>query len=485
MNILERGEDDQLKIKSSICLAVLTLILLPTCGFVQEISAELTLGAGDLPNETQTLTVTSNTTLTINPDENATSTGAIYIQSVNDTKPTLQIINNGELTIKSYIMVTGGNLTIRNAGKLTLTNQNITLTGNATLTILNTGVMNLNKSGLLVYGGVADITNKGTLSGFSWQLKDQYDGTRITNNGTITLEECSFTANGAHGQYIINNYGNLVMAKTHFDANYGGSIDLNSLYGNLSMQSGGMEASGWSHGKQSSLTIMTSIANWTNTTINCHEGSSTYYDYGLGGTVHNCTFSYIGNYNQIGNKNYTDCTINNIGNFWNAGNATYSNCKIKDTHNMSNNGNLTLKNVSLDIGNQTNLSNLGSLQLLNTVFNSSGTLNFLNQGIIYADGWMIKTQNASSTVNLTNKVNITFTQSFIEGVSNQTLTSLGPNATTFNQTSGGKIVIINQGSILLYTNIIPEMTGVITITLLVPATSIIVVFFTRKRSQIR
>jgi hypothetical protein len=61
-------------------------------------------------------------------------------------------------------------------------------------------------------------------------------------------------------------------------------------------------------------------------------------------------------------------------------------------------------------------------------------MNMINQGAIYASDWMLKTSNSTSSINLTNEENITFTQPFIEGGSAQTLKTLSAISTVFTQT---------------------------------------------------
>lgn len=443
-------------------IAYVAVLLLLVLFIVQPVKTEVTIGVDDLSGLGGT--INEDTTLIINAGETATFEGTITVQP--DVGFT--IVNNGDFTFNATVQCTSANFTVENTGNLTLQNGDINLEGYALLNMSNMGTLTVTNYGINVYNGTANIFTNGTLTAQNWRLKDQYDGTNFANNGDATLANSSFVANGAWGIHNMFNYGNLTLIQSALDANYGGTINLNSLFGTTIFNACTVDASGASHGQVSTINMLTGQTTWISTIINSNSGSISYSNYGVATTMQNCVFNNIANYQNVDTETMTDCNVTNLNNYLNAGNAsfadcnilnlnnynnicnaTFANCNVIDLHNMANNGNLTLTGTSLNNTgvSATNIVNMERLDLINSQFTCNKTLNMQNQGTLYADDWMLKTTNATSIINLTNMDNITFTQPFIEGVTSQTLMSLGADPTVFPQASGGNVTVINEGVI--------------------------------------
>ena len=466
------------------CASVLFLLIVFTITLTfPPLKAEINLGVGDLPGFGGNLNVTENTTLTINEGETATFDGAITVQP----DVGFAIVNNGDFTLNATVQCTTANFTVENTGNLTLQNGDINLEGYALFNLANMGTLTATDYGVNVYNGSANIFTNGTLTAHNLQLKDQNDGITFANNGDATLANSSFVANGALGIHNMFNNGNLTLIQSSLDANYGGTINLNSLFGTTTFNACTVDASGASHGKTSTINMLTGQTTWISTSINSNSGSISYSNYGAATTMQNCVFNNIANYQNVDtetmtdsnitnlnnylnagnttftncriisltnynnndNAAFTNCTILNLNNYLNAGNANFTSCNITDPHNIINNGNLTVTDTSLNNTDTTTTTilNAKNLNITDSPFTSNKTININNQGALYADGWMLKTANATSTINLTNDENITFTQPFIEGVSSETLLSLDATPTVFTQTSGGNITVTNNGLI--------------------------------------
>jgi hypothetical protein len=409
------------------------------------LKAEINLGVGDFPGFGGNLNVTENTTLTINEGETATFDGAITVQP----DVGFAIVNNGDFTLNATVQCTNANFTVENTGNLTLQNGDINLGGYTLFNLANMGTLTATDYGVNVYNGSANIFTNCILTAQNLQLKDQNDGINFANNGDATLANSSFVANGALGIHNMLNNGNLTLIQSSLDANYGGTINLNSLFGNTTFNACTVDASGASHGKTSTINMLTGQTTWISTIINSNSGSISYSNYGAATTMQNCIFNNIANYQNVDTETITDSNILNLNNYLNAGNANFTSCNITDPHNITNNGNLTVTDTSLNNTDTstTTILNAKNLNITDSQFTSNKTININNQGALYADGWMLKTANATSTINLTNDENITFTQPFIEGISSETLLSLDATPTVFTQTSGGNITVTNNGLI--------------------------------------
>jgi hypothetical protein len=73
----------------------------------------------------------------------------------------------------------------------------------------------------------------------------------------------------------------------------------------------------------------------------------------------------------------------------------------------------------------------------------------MNNGELTAENWLGKTTSSTARIVLYvgNIGSITFNQPFIENVSSNVLTAIGPDGQEFVESSGGTIVVTNNGSL--------------------------------------
>ena len=174
-----------------VCLTVVSLLLIVVISCQVGYSTEI-LALDDLPSSGETLVIESDSILTIAAGETALSAGVLTVQGTGDTIPALEIINNGNLTISNMVNCNAGNLTIQNNGNLTFQDAHLMLDDNATLTIGNGGTFTLDNVNIQVYGGYFYLSNGGSLNAHNLYIKDQYDGTLISNSGDATFSEATF-----------------------------------------------------------------------------------------------------------------------------------------------------------------------------------------------------------------------------------------------------------------------------------------------------
>ncbi|MCW4006805.1 MAG: hypothetical protein NWF04_09495 [Candidatus Bathyarchaeota archaeon] len=392
------------------------------------------------------LEITDHASFTVNAGEVVTIENYMFIHSSGTPPtPTVTITNHGSLTIKSEVNCQSAELLIQNRGELTFQDAKFDARGWANITIVNQGTMTTQNLTAGVYAGYLYITNQGTLTVDSWYLKDQNDGTFFTNNGNADLANATFVANGAAAQHIIVNTGNLQLTRCIFDANYGGLISLDSLQGNLDVENSIMDCSAASHGKLSTINVQTSKATWVNTSLKNTAGNVSLTDTGTGSTMQNCTLNNVSNHTTTGQTTLTHCTLTG-GNYSNRGNVAVDACEAIDMQTLQNAGNLEFTNCNIETSSAaTRIENTQHMQIQDSQFKSENSLNVTNQGNIYCDGWMLKTQGAGVTL-LRNQGIITFVDPFIEGVLSQELTELTATPTNFNQPQG-TITVINEGKI--------------------------------------
>jgi hypothetical protein len=207
-----------------------------------------------------------------------------------------------------------------------------------------------------------------------------------------------------------------------------------------------LSASGWSHGKQSSIQILDSDSTWVGSALDGEGGSTAYTNHGESGFT-NCTIAHQGNWNNGGSMNLTGCVIDGLSNWANAGNLSMVSCNVSDVHNLSNQGNVTLVSSLLASSNTTaNIANSGRMNLTGSSFECCAGMNLLNVGAIWADGWMLRTMCSGSSLLVSNKGNVTFTQPFVPGVGPQDLASITAAGRNFTQAAGA-IRIANEGLI--------------------------------------
>jgi hypothetical protein len=370
----------------------------------------------DLPSLGESLVIESDTTLTINVGETGLSAGVLTLQGTEGTVPEFKIVNEGDLTISNKVTCNSAKLTIQNNGNLALKSVIFTLNDNATLTIENGEDCTIDDVNVQVYGGYFYLSNGGSFNSHNLYIKDQYDGTLISNSGVAILSETNFIANGAYGKIEIFNSGDMQIHHGMFDVNYGGKVNINSATGNLSVTDSSIDISGASHGKKSDLSIISANATWDR-----------------------CSFV-----NNGGNINYL-----------NTGEASLVNCTAYNSRSeastiLSSRGTMVLKSCLVSGFGATSITNWDSMTLIDSTYNSSHALTFINNGELTAENWIVKTgaSTAKSTIINSENGTIKFDVSFIEDVSSDTLTAIGSDGQEFMQTSGGTIVVTNDGAIV-------------------------------------
>jgi hypothetical protein len=307
-----------------------------------------------------------------------------------------------------------------NNGNLTFQNAHIQLSGWANATIENEDILTLNDVNIQVYTGYMYINNNGTLNSHNLYVKDQNDGTWITNYKDASFSESTFVANGAAGQINIYSSDKLQLHHASFDVNYGGSITLNAAMGNLLVTDSSLDVSGSSHGKYSYLNIIADNATWENCLFNNNAART--------------------NYLNSKELNLYNCTINNVG----TGPSTV----------MSNFGSWVFDKGSISGSGTISISCSKSSELIDCTFNSSGSLTLINREDLVTKNWQVKTTATEANINILNEENgtLTFDKSFIENVSVETLAAIGPEGRQFTEVSGGTITVTNNGEMQLQSN---------------------------------
>jgi hypothetical protein len=397
-----------------VCLTVVSLLLVVFVSCQVGYSAE-TLTLDDLPASGETLVIESDSTLTIASGENAVSAGVLTVQGAGDTVPVLEIVNNGNLTISNMVNCYAGNLTIQNNGNLTFQGAHLMLDDNATVTIGNGGTFTLDNVNIQVYGGYFYLSNGGSLNAHNWYIKDQFDGTLISNSGDATFSEATFVMNGAYGKIEIFNSGDLQIHHGMFDVNYGGKWNLNTLTGTLTATECSIDVSGASHGVKSSANILAANATWETCSFINNDGTI--------------------NYLNTGDASLANCTVYNSD----VGSSTI----------LSSNGPMAFENSQFSGSGSTSITNWDSMTLIDSNFTSSHSLTLMNNAELTAENWLVKTTSDTARITIYNgnDGNITFNVSFIENVSSETLEAVGPDGQEFVEASGGVIDITNEGTI--------------------------------------
>ena len=88
-----------------VCLTVVSLLLVVVVSCQVGYSTEI-LTLDDLPDSGETLVIDADSILTIDEGETALSLGVLTIQGSGGAKPELEIVNNGDLTIRTWSLVT-------------------------------------------------------------------------------------------------------------------------------------------------------------------------------------------------------------------------------------------------------------------------------------------------------------------------------------------------------------------------------------------
>jgi hypothetical protein len=395
------------------CLALLSVLLVTVCCQVGY-SADTVLTLDDLPGVGESLVITSDSILTVDEGETAAIEGALQINGTEDAMTELNVVNNGELTIKgTTIRCNHANLTIHNAGTLTFETAHLTVIGDSTFAVNNEGDCLMTDISVDVLGGYLYFTNDGSLTVQNGYFKDQFDGTFIINYGEAALSECTFVANGAKGKLEIFNGGDLELNHCVFDVNYGATVNMNSLTGTLTATECSVDVSGLSHGEKSNVNILGGNATWESCSF-----------------VNNGGFI---NYLNSGEFSANDCTI--------------SMSTVNASTILSSSGPTVFENLLLSGSGSASITNWDSMTLIDSAYNSSHSLTLMNNGELTAENWLVKTTSSTARIVIYNGDNasITFNVPFIEDVSGSVLASVGPEGQEFVEDSGGTIAVTNEG----------------------------------------
>jgi len=397
-----------------VCLALFSVLLLTVCCQIGY-SDDTVLTLDDLPGLGESLVIESDSILTVNEGETAVIGGVLTLQGTDDATPELKIINNGNFVIKNTVICNTANLTIQNNGNLTLQDVVFTLNSHATFAINNEGTCTITDASISVYGGCVYLTNTGSLTAHNWYVKDQFDGTYITNYGNAILSESTFVANGADGKIEIFNGGDLQLHHGVFDVNYGGKVNINSLTGTLTMTECSMDISGWSQGKRSEVNILGDNATWES----CAFVNN-------GGTI---------NYLNTGEVSVNNCTL--------------SMSSVNSSTILSSSGPMFFEKFLLSGSGSASITNWDSMTMIDSTYNSSHALTLMNNGELTAENWLVKTTSNTARIVVYNGNNgsITFNVPFIENVSGSVLASIGPEGQEFVESSGGTITVTNNNLI--------------------------------------
>jgi hypothetical protein len=110
-------------------------------------------------------------------------------------------------------------------------------------------------------------------------------------------------------------------------------------------------------------------------------------------------------------------------------------------------GPMTFKNFLLSGSVSTSITNWDSMTLIDSTYNSSHSLNLMNNGELTAENWLVKTTSSLARIVVYNGNNgsITFDVPFIAGVSGSVLASVGADGQEFVESSGGTIKVTKNG----------------------------------------
>jgi len=251
------------------------------------------------------------------------------------------------------------------------------------------------------------------LTAHNWYVKDQFNGTFITNYGDASLSECTFVVNGAEGKIELFTSGDLQLSHGVFDVNYGGKVNINSLTGTLTMTECSMDISGWSHEQKSAVNILGDNATWES-----------------------CSFV-----NNGGTINYLNTEEVNVNN------CTLSMSSVNASTILSSSGPIVFEKFLISGSGSFVMTNWASMTMIDSNYTSSKSLTLMNNGELIAENWLVKTTADTASIVVYNDGNITFNVPFIENVSSSVLTSIGPDGQEFVESSGGTITVTNNGLI--------------------------------------
>ncbi len=394
-------------------VALFSVLLMSVCCQVGYSEYNM-LTIDDLPDVGESLVIDANSILTVNQGETATIEGNLYVNGTSGALIDVQIMNYGELTIKSpSIMCNHADFTIDNEGTLAIQNSDLVVKGNSTFELDNMVSCSLTGTSIEVIGGYASLVNTGSLTIHNGYFKDQLDGTNITNYGEAEIRGTTFVVNGAKGKIQLFNTDDLQLSHNVFDVNYGATVNMNSLTGTLTMTECSMDISGTSHGNPSAVNILGDKATWESCSL-----------------VNNNGFI---NYLNTGELDVNNCTL-------------YMSSVDSSTI-LSSSGPMTLEKFTLSGSGSTSITNWDSMKLVDNTWNSSHSLTLMNNGNLTAENWLVKTTSDTARVTIYNGNNasLTINVPFIEDVSSSVLTSIGPEGKEFVESSGGIITVTNNG----------------------------------------
>ncbi len=332
----------------------------------------------------------------------------------------LTVISSNSTWEKCTFTGVGGKIDYLNSGSLTYHNVQIHLSGFSNATIRNEDTLAMQGVNIQVYAGYMYIHNNGTLNAHNLYIKDQNDGTSLTNYKDAFFSESTFVANGATGKIEFFSSGNLLIHHGVFDGNYGGTLNINTATGSLNVSDSSFDVSGASHGKNSNLNIIGSNASWADCTF-----------------VNNAAqISYL----NTGELELTNCAIQNVGT------STFTV--------LTSSGPMVFEKAQISGSGSISITCWEPSKLKDCTFNSSKSLTLFNNNELTVENWLVKTTDSTASISIFNTENSTliFDKSFIEGVSVETLTAIGPKGQQFTEASGGTITVTNNGEMQVQSN---------------------------------
>ncbi|MGD6852876.1 MAG: hypothetical protein ACQCN6_12530 [Candidatus Bathyarchaeia archaeon] len=399
--------------KGALCIVLVLLVMSLSFGGISDFSEATVLD--DLPGLGESLVVDSDTTFTVEAGETVVSEGKITLQGLGSAVPEFTVINNGDLTIKSEVNCNSAKLTIQNNGMLALQDFSVRLDGNSTVTVENGENFSMDDVNVQVYGGYFYVSNGGTLESHNLYIKDQFDGTLISNSGECTLSETTFVANGAHGKIEVFNSGDMQIHHGTFDVNYGGRININTAAGNLVVEDSSVDVSGASHGKKSDVNVIASNTTWNRCSFVNNNGNI--------------------NYLHSGEGSLTNCTIQNSG----ADSSTILTITAP----------IVLEDCSISGSGSALITNHNTMRVVDSTFTTTHSLSLMNYGELNAENWLVQTTDSNDKITIYTGENgtISFDASFIKDVSAVDLSAVGPEGQEFVESTGGIIDVTNNGVI--------------------------------------
>lgn len=435
-----------------ICLTLISLLFVVSVCCEVGYSTE-TLTLEDLPGSGETWVIENDSMLTVNEGETAVIDGVfLYVNGTEGALRQFEIVNNGELIIDStQIRCDHANFTIQNTGTLTFETSHVTVIGNSTLSVNSEGQCLMTDTSIDVYGGYMYLKNTGSLAINNGYFKDQFDGTFITNYGLAILNTTTFVMNGAEVKIDIFNSGDLMLNHGVFDVNYGGKLNINTLTGTFNVTDSTIDISGASHGIRSSANILAANATWEKCSFVNNAGTI--------------------NYLNTGEVSLANCTAYNSG--------------VDSSIILSSSGPIVFEDSQFSGSGSTSITNWDSITFIDSNLTSSHSLTLMNNAELTAKNWLVKTTSDTARIVIYNGNNgsITFNVSFIENVTSSFLASIGPDGREFVESSGGTVVITNEGAITEQAPAADSIYGIVAVVAAVIVVLLLLLIMRKKRSK--